>query len=161
MRRALPALLIGSALAWLALLVAAPFALHRHNPLAVVTAASTYRVAARVCHQRPERSFHLAGTQLPVCARCFGLYASGAVAAVAALGAGTRRRTPDVPRARLAFAIAAVPTVATVALEWAGLWYPGNVVRAMAALPLGATAGWVFVRMLREEALEPGVSYHA
>lgn len=27
------------------------------------------------CHQNPERSLHLAGMALPLCARCFGLYA--------------------------------------------------------------------------------------
>ena len=41
--------------------------------------------AGRVCHQRPERSFHVAGVQLPVCARCTGLYVSGAAGALAAL----------------------------------------------------------------------------
>ena len=32
-----------------------------------------------VCHQRPERSFFVDGHQLPVCARCTGLYLSGAL----------------------------------------------------------------------------------
>lgn len=28
----------------------------------------------RVCHQKPERSFHFGGKQFPVCARCMGIY---------------------------------------------------------------------------------------
>ncbi len=28
----------------------------------------------RICHQRPERSFFVNGSQLPICARCIGLY---------------------------------------------------------------------------------------
>ena len=36
-------------------------------------------VSSRICHQRPERSFAIAGIQMPVCARCSGLYVSGAL----------------------------------------------------------------------------------
>jgi hypothetical protein len=43
-------------------------------------------------------------------------------------------------------AIAAVPTATTLALEWAGLAAPSNVVRAVAALPLGAAIAFVMVR---------------
>src|SRR5262249_922300 len=43
-----------------------------------------YAVGAVVCHQLPDRSFHLLGRQLPVCARCTGIYAGAAVAAILA-----------------------------------------------------------------------------
>ena len=39
----------------------------------------------------------------------------------------------------------------TLAIEWTGAANPGNAVRATAALPLGAVAGWLFVRLLRVE----------
>jgi hypothetical protein len=35
----------------------------------------------------------------------------------------------------------ALPTLATVATAWLGLWDPGNLMRATLALPLGAVAG--------------------
>jgi len=147
MRRVLPAALTVSALVWLVLLIAAPWF---GRETAVV-----YAFASRVCHQRPERSFHVAGVQLPVCARCFGLYASGAIAAVAAwLPTRGHRGMLDARTARFVFAVAAAPTIVTVTLEWLGLAYPSNMARAVASLPLGAAAGWVFVRMLR--AAEPG-----
>lgn len=159
MRLALPALLIGSSVVWLALVLAAPFARAADRHWTQLLSTATYAAGARVCHQRPERSFHVSGAPLPVCARCFGLYLSGALCAVAALGA--RRRTPLSGRAaRIIFAAAAVPTVATVALEMAGVWQPGKIVRAVAALPLGGAAGWIFVRMLLDEAHEY-VRYHA
>src|SRR5438067_12965322 len=44
-----------------------------------------YLIGSIVCHQRPERSFHLWSAQLPVCARCTGIYAGAAVAAIIAL----------------------------------------------------------------------------
>ena len=37
----------------------------------------------------------------------------------------------------------------TFGLEIAGVMAISNVARAIAALPLGAVAGWLFVRMLR------------
>ena len=43
----------------------------------------------------------------------------------------------------------------TFAVEWIGAANPGNVLRAAAALPLGAVAGWLFVRLLRVEE-QPG-----
>jgi uncharacterized membrane protein len=129
---------------------AAPIAL-QSGPAWSTAAAFLYQGASLICHQRPERSFHLAGVQLPVCARCAGLYVSGAAAALAACSG--RRRLTLAPRAtRAVFAVAAVPTALTLAIEFAGLVHPSNSVRALAALPLGAAAGWIFVRSLRAEA---------
>ena len=139
MVRALPAALTAGACIWLALLLAAPI-----TPALMFV----YDLAAGVCHQRAERSFHLAGAPLPVCARCIGLYLSGAVGAAAAWLAPRGGWSMDARRARMIFAIAALPTVVTVALEYAGAAHPSNAVRAFASLPLGAAAGWLFVRML-------------
>ena len=59
--------------------------------------AFIFAVGSVVCHQLPERSFFLDGRQLPVCARCTGLYLSGAAGLVAwwavkLLGDGARKR---------------------------------------------------------------------
>lgn len=155
MLRVLPVVLTGVALVWVALLVVSPF-FPGETGLA-------YAFAAGICHQRPERSFHLAGVALPVCARCFGLYASGAAGASVAWVLGRRRDAPaSVAATRLVFAAAAAPTLATVAIEWLGLAHPTNVARALAAVPLGAAAGWIVVRMLRMEARgRQALRYHA
>jgi uncharacterized membrane protein len=109
-----------------------------------------YGAASLICHQRPERSFVFAGAQFPVCARCAGLYVSGALGALLAwLSRGT---APQSTRQLLLFA--AIPTVATIPIEWLGLSALSNAVRAGAAVPLGALSGWMFVRALRAEALE-------
>ena len=55
-----------------------------------MAAAGTYLIGGVVCHQRPERSFHLHGVQMPVCARCAGLYLGAGLGVLAA--AGFRRR---------------------------------------------------------------------
>src|SRR5688572_18079800 len=48
---------------------------------------------SQICHQSPTRSFVLAGTTLPVCARCLAIYISGflGIAAYPALGFGWRQ----------------------------------------------------------------------
>lgn len=150
MQQRLAAALTVGALLWAAILCLAPFAL-RGGPVASAAAVLVYEGASLICHQRPERSFHLVRAQLPVCARCTGLYVSGAAGALAAC-AGWRRLVA-VPRAtRAVLAMAAVPTALTLAVEFAGLVYPSNGVRALSAVPLGAAAGWIFVRSLRAEA---------
>src|SRR6267143_3050079 len=62
--------------ALVALIVGAPLAqAEGHSQLA----SAIYKAFSFVCHQIPERSFHLAGHKFAVCSRCSGLYAGFAV----------------------------------------------------------------------------------
>jgi uncharacterized membrane protein len=130
-----PALAL-TALAWLALLIITPLA-------PSLLATLMYAIGAVICHQLPERSFHLAGFQLPVCARCLGIYAGAAAAASSyVLGAFTatsaRWRALSPQTSRLVFVISALPTLVTVWLEWTGVWHGTNIVRAIAGVVVGA-----------------------
>jgi uncharacterized membrane protein len=120
--------------AWIALLIAAPVA-----ALGVPVSATTYAFGSIICHQRPERSFHIDLAQLPVCARCFGLYVGAAIGALSALG--SRAAMLDTIGSRHALRtmliLAALPTAMTWFTEVAGLSSPSNVTRFIAALPLG------------------------
>jgi uncharacterized membrane protein len=148
--RLLPGLLAIGAVIWSATLLAAPYALMSGNPRLVAAAAMVYRGAGLICHQRAARSFHLAGMQLPVCARCAGLYISGAFGAALAY---VTFRDPVVPSStRAILVLASIPTVLSVVFEWTGVVDPTNVGRALCALPLGASAAWIFVQSLRAEA---------
>ena len=126
---------------WAVLIVASPVALH--STATAVPASVVYVASSRICHQRSERSFTIAAFQMPVCARCSGLYFSAAVGTLLAWRAG--RRTPSAGT----LMVAALPTAFTFVLEVAGVVPFSNAARAIAALPLGAVAGWLFVRMLR------------
>ena len=125
------------------MLVGAPLGLLRD--VTALPASMVYAASSRICHQLPDRSFELVDVYLPVCARCFGLYASGTLGALLAWTPFRMRRT----QSRSLLLIAAVPTGVTWTLEVAGLAHFSNVARALAAVPLGAAAGWVFVQMLR------------
>jgi uncharacterized membrane protein len=146
MERRVALSLTSAAILWAAAIFLAPLA---HVLHVGGTFAEIVRMAgALVCHQRVERTFEIAGDSMPVCARCTGLYLSGALAAVAAW-----LTVPLMPRrTRTVIVAAAVPTIVTIAVEWAGLAQPGNVGRALAAVPIGAACGWIFVRLLRAEA---------
>ena len=135
--------LTGAAVMWLMLILLSPVAL-ASGWLSTLTMAA-YHAGSLVCHQRPERSFHLAGAQLPVCARCFGLYLSGAVGLVVA---SRRRGSMSAATSRLLLVVGALPIAVTVALEWLGLIHTTNVVRMLTGLPLGFAAAVVIVRSL-------------
>ena len=138
---------------WVVMLVATPYvASHDHLQRAgAVAVAAMYVAGSVVCHQQPARSFHVWGTQMPVCARCTGLYAlapSGFMLAPGGGWLGARRRRPSrrgvsIHRLRTVLLATAVPMLVTVGGEWAGLMYPPNLVRAVAGLPLGLTVAWV------------------
>jgi uncharacterized membrane protein len=142
--------LTGGALFWSAILLLTPFWLSAPRSARASVAAFVYESAGLICHQRAERSFHLAGVQLPVCARCSGLYFSAALGTLVAWTG--RRRMPA--RTRMLLAVSAMPTALTVAAEVAGLAHPSNGARAIAAVPLGAAAGWAFVSLLRADATD-------
>jgi uncharacterized membrane protein len=149
--RVLAVVLSGLSIVWLAVLLTAPAALASRDPSLTLPAAAAYRTAGRFCHQRPDRSFRVAGVQQPVCARCFGLYAAGALGAMAGWLPARRRASGTGDRWWLA--AAAAPTAITWTLEFAGVSQFSNLTRALAALPLGLAAGGIFVRSLRSSAI--------
>jgi len=118
-----------AALAWLALLVAAPV-------LPTTVAAALYAIGSQICHQRPDRSFHLFGAQLAVCGRCIGIYAGAAIGSLAVIAARARAILATVP-SRTLLIVGAVPTAVTLAAEWSGVWTGSNQGRAAAGVPLG------------------------
>jgi len=132
-----------SAIPLAALLLASPPA----TRVPRVMASAIYVAGAVVCHQKPERSFSLAGQPLPVCARCTGIYIGAAVAVIALAGlAGADRSAAfrsDVSRARRIGLVALAPTLVTLAWEWTIGTPPSNPIRAAAGMPIGAAIAWV------------------
>jgi uncharacterized membrane protein len=114
-------------------------------------AVVAYSLGHLICHQLPERSFHLWGASLPVCARCTGIYLG---ASITCLVLASRERGSALfidirfamayayTRARLVLLISLIPTAATLIFEWTTGVTPGNWVRAFAGVPLGAAVAW-------------------
>lgn len=142
-----------AALGWFAALMIAPSTLAHpgSSPGAVRLASLVYVLGSVVCHQAPERSFHVAGIAQPVCARCVGLYAAVPVGLLAALLVPRRRTGRQVERraaARRMLILTALPTGATLILEH-GLGLPvAGWIRALAAVPIATAVGWVVIEGL-------------
>jgi uncharacterized membrane protein len=109
--------------------------------------AFAYVVGSVICHQLPDRSFFIDGRQLPVCARCTGLYLSGVAGILAWLIVKSAWRWRPIaisPREALwIVAGAAVPTAISYVTGVAGVWDGSNLTRALFAVPLGLAAGAV------------------
>jgi hypothetical protein len=147
--------LAGAATAWWAGILLATLVASR--PQAQASSAGyafalvVYAAGSLICHQRPERSFHLLGAQMPVCARCAGIYAGAAVAASVSW-LGTVRAARHLPRldrgrATRALLVSALPAVSTLLYEWTTGLTPGNWMRLASGALLGAAAAWVLLRV--------------
>jgi uncharacterized membrane protein len=144
-------LLIAATL-WAAAILVAPrvVAVGAEHPVLSGLGGLTYVVGSLVCHQRPERSFHLAAVQYPVCARCMGIYLAAPVGIILGMwGVGGSRRSRRFPvsivyrRWRLILGVAILPTAVSIIVERLG-GPTGLGSRAVAAVPLGlAAAGFV------------------
>jgi hypothetical protein len=161
-----------AAVAWVIILPLAAFAASRPRggPLVFGFAYGAYAIGSVICHQLPARSFHLWSAPLPVCARCAGIYAGAAIAAVLELAAHDRsaiasgahgraramldfRHRPLTGLIRMTLAatnparriliVAAMPTAATLIYQWTTGGTPANWTRALAGAPIGVAVAWI------------------
>ena len=141
---------VAASLVWAPLLVVVPFLASRAHAsnLATVTVVAVYGMGSLVCHQLPERSYRLWAAQMPVCARCAGIYAGAALAALAAMAAAAR---PAVRRARLILAGAVAPSLLTLVYEWTAGRAPANAIRFAAGLPIGVAVAWLIVAAAEDQ----------
>jgi len=150
---------VGASVTWALALPLASLASSARHPSAGVYLFSfvVYLTGSLLCHQLPERSFHLWGSPMPVCARCVGIYAGAAISALIAVGARRSRAESAsggaLQTARLALFVAVLPTAATLVYEWSTGRTPENWIRAAAGVPIGGVVAWIVCR-LRPEAVE-------
>jgi uncharacterized membrane protein len=124
----------GASLLWaLGLPMAAIAVAGQPHALTYAFAFTMYAIGSVVCHQLPDRSFHVAAVALPVCARCTGIYLGAAVASMLA----ATRRLPRPSHVVLWLLASALPTAATLSYEWTVGSAPSNWTRAAAGLALG------------------------
>jgi len=136
--------LIGGAIAWAVALPTATFVAAQARPdaLASLFAVSVYLVGSAVCHQLDARSFHIWAHQMPVCARCTGVYLGAAIAALTAVGGG---RPIVAIHPRWMVGLALLPAAASLLYEWGTGVAPSNVTRAATGLVAGGTVAWLMI----------------
>jgi len=136
--RAIPAALLAVATLWCAILPAPPLLASAGHGIASTLVRLFF---APLCHQIPERSFHLMGSPIAVCARCMGCYAGLIVGLVIATAAPARFAVP--PRARW-IAVAIAPA----ALQWGAARAggpDGNLLRSLTGGAIGLVIAFFIV----------------
>jgi uncharacterized membrane protein len=123
------------ALVFFAIIAGAPIAVANGYEAAGNT---IYLNLRHLCHQIPERSFFISGHPFAVCARCTGIYAGFAAAALAYPIFRSLRQTTT-PERKWLF-IAAAPLAIDWAVEFFGLWQNTHTSRFLTGALLGATA---------------------
>ncbi len=147
--------LAATAILWSATIFAAAFAAGRMRGVVPSGLATVvYGIGSVICHQRPERSFHLWSVQLPVCARCTGIYVGAAGAALAGfIPRASQARTTRAPRRVFPLAVlilAASPALATLVYEWTTGAMPSNGIRAASGVVLGGAVMAVLLGEVRD-----------
>jgi uncharacterized membrane protein len=145
----------GASIAWAAALPAATLVASRPAvSSSYLFGFAVYVIGSFVCHQRPERSFHLWAHQMPVCARCTGIYAGAAFSALLWPMAQrfpviARRLESLIARSPKGFAlVACAPAAATLVYEWTTGVTPSNWIRAVSGLCLGTGVALLVQREL-------------
>jgi len=132
-------------LAIIGLIIDAPLAQAQNHP---DFASAIYKAFSFVCHQIPERSFHLAGHQFAVCSRCTGLYAGFAAAALVYPLTRSLKSTETPPRFWLI--LAAVPLAVDFALTYFSIWQNTHFSRFSTGALLGSVAVFFIIPGLME-----------
>ncbi len=127
----------------LALIFAAPLAAHAQQTF---IARFIYQSFHFVCHQMPERSFHLNAHPLAVCARCFGLYAGFALA-VCAYPFVHSLENLHAP-SRIFLVLAALPLGVDWILGFTGIWANTHLSRLATGALFGAACAFYVVPIL-------------
>ena len=115
-----------ASIAWCILIFITPLFAYFHSNLAIF---SKYFFSI-ICHQMPERSFFILGEQLPVCARCVGIYTGWlfGVLLYAFRGAVTTKKM---------LAISAIPIALDALTQLTGLRESTNLLRLLTGLLFG------------------------
>jgi uncharacterized membrane protein len=132
-------------LVWVGLMVATPL-LSSSNLTSI--SSPIYTFFSYVCHQIDERSLHLAGHQMAVCSRCFGVY-FGLVTGVFVYPLW--RSIDEVePIRRFWLFLSLIPISVDWSLTVFGIWENTHLSRVLTGMILGATCATYIVPALVE-----------
>jgi uncharacterized membrane protein len=127
---------------WLGAIIAAPL-LASSN-----VSAAIYTFFSYICHQITDRSLHVAGHQLAVCSRCFGVYVGLLAGTVAYPLWRPIDEVEPIPRFWLFLSL--VP----ISIDWSltifGIWENTHLSRFVTGMILGATCATYIVPALVE-----------
>ncbi len=120
-------------IALVAFIIGAPLAQANGHP---AFAVAIYKTFSFVCHQIPERSFHLLGNKFGVCSRCTGIYSGLAIAVLIypLVRSFENTQTPDL----VWLFVAAAPLAIDWSLGYFSIWQNNHASRFATGFLLGA-----------------------
>ena len=128
---------------WLLLIVSPPFLINSG-----FSAAPVYSFYGYICHQLPERSFHVLGHQFAVCSRCFGVYFGLLVGALAYRLWRPIESVEPLPRFWLFLSM--IPISIDWSLGFFEIWENNHISRFITGLVLGVACAVFIVPALVE-----------
>lgn len=131
------AVFLAGTCAWCGAILLAPYLAASSSPLAVIL----YSFFHTICHQLPERSFHVFGEQLAVCARCASIYFAFLFALL--VYPLVRNISNPHPLHRTVLFLALLPMVVDVGLDFLGIHDSDFVTRTITGVILGGTLPFV------------------
>ena len=130
---------------WVFAIILAP--LTKANGIAAIS-SPLYLFFSFICHQIPDRSFHVEGEQFGVCSRCFGVY-FGLLFGFAIYPLWRRIEETE-PVARFWLFLSLIP----IAIDWSltviGIWENTQISRFVTGLILGVSCATFIVPALVE-----------
>jgi len=128
---------LAAILVWCAAAISVPF-LRQGSALESRSAGLITFFFAPVCHQMPDRCFHLVGQAMPLCSRCSGIYL-GALSGVLFFPVLRNKFLFEIPKRRvLIFSL--LPLLLEVSLSKIGLYDGGLIIRFISGLIPGAVS---------------------
>ena len=128
---------------WVITIVAPPFLMN-----AGISASPIYAFFSYICHQIPERSFHILEHQFAVCSRCFGVY-FGLLAGIVTYPLWRAIDSID-PLPRFWLLLSLLP----ISIDWSlgvfGIWDNNHLTRFITGLILGVACAIYIIPALVE-----------
>ena len=129
------AVILVGALAWCVTIVAPTFL---GNSSFAWLSEFIYRFFNPICHQLPERSFHLMGEKLAVCSRCSSIYFAFLIGVIVYPFAVSSLRFSTAPSRRVLLA-ALLPMIIDVGLDFLGIHDSSILTRTLTGVLFGIT----------------------
>lgn len=129
---------------WVLLILLAPIAKASNLGLS----SPIYSFFSFICHQQPDRSFHILGEQFAVCSRCFGVY----FGLLLGFAVYPFWRNIDViePLPRVWLFLSIIPITIDWSLTFFGIWENTHISRVITGLILGVACATFIIPVLVE-----------
>ncbi len=137
-------LTLAASLIWVLLIFSAPFLSRLGSSLSSLT----YHLFGSLCHQIPSRCFHLSGIPMPVCTRCFGIYA-GFFLGTALYPSIKGWASLSIPSLRV-FAVFSLPIIIDTAGNFFFAWQTPGEIRFMIGILWGLLLPYYFIPGISE-----------